>query len=86
MMPEKFPDITWAAESAKPFSGSDWQSGGVSMMRHFHCALNLMRSEIEKGSDPVKEIEAWQHWLTLCLYSSNMENFKLAILKDKATV
>lgn len=76
IMPEKFPDITWEAESAKVMTGSEWQLSGASMIREFHSVLNLMRSEIEKGADPVKQIESWQHWLTLCLYSCNMENFK----------
>lgn len=75
-MSETFPNITWEAESAKPMTGTEWQKSGASSIRSFHAAIGLAGRDIQSGADPLQRLASIQQWLTLCLYSCNMENFK----------
>ena len=75
-MSEVFPNITWESESQKVLTGSEWQRGGASMIRSMEAAVELAERDIRAGGDPLKRMAVIRHWLTICLYSSNMENFK----------
>lgn len=76
MSSEVFPNITWEAEAHKVMAGSEWQRSDASSIRCFHAAIQLAEQDIKEGADPLKRLAVIRHWLTLCLYSCNMENFK----------
>lgn len=75
-MSEAYPNITWEVESKKAWSGDKFQEGSTSMVRHVYCELQRMEKAINEGKDPIESINWAKDWLTKCLYSSNMENFK----------
>lgn len=75
-MKEVFPNITWAEESKKAMTGTDWQKAEASSIRHTYIAIQNAELLIKTGEDPLKVLESVRGWLTRCLYSCNMENFK----------
>lgn len=57
-------------------TGSEWQKGEASMIRAVYASMELMEQGLKEGKDPLEMIQARKEWLTKCLYSCNMENFK----------
>jgi len=70
-MPETYPNITWEVESAKPFSGSDYQKGSYDTLLSFKSELDLRKAVL-----PPVHYNQMVQWLASCLYSCNMNNFK----------
>ena len=76
-MTETYPNITWEIESRKVMTGSDWQMGSASMIRAMYLALNAVEQQVVAEGVPIKvALDRQRQWLTACLYSCNMENFK----------
>jgi hypothetical protein len=68
---------TWEVESRKVMTGSDWQMGAASMIRNMMSALEIMEHQVIAEHIPfTTSLAQRREWLTACLYSCNMENFK----------
>jgi len=68
--------VTWESESAKVFSGTEFQSGSASTLRCVQAALENAKDRISHADDPIIVIDSVIQWMACCLYSCNMENFK----------
>jgi hypothetical protein len=75
-MTEKYPNITWAVESQKIFSGDDFSKGTASMCRAMEAALQGTEIGLKENPAALKSIAGLRQWLAECLYSANSNNFK----------